>query len=142
MASSLPHKWTFAPRFRRNAFGWRSQPALARVKEAVSEIKKTVRKNPVLAAEGAVLFLERVSPALANVDSSSGAIGTAVNNAIATLVPIIAGAQADDATRDKWLERLWHAVEEDDIPYIELLPEYWGELCATLNAPHIGRINS
>src|SRR5208283_875676 len=61
----------------------------------------------------------------------SGAIGTTVNNATATLVPIIAGAQADDATRDKWLERLWHAVEEDDIPYIELLPEYWGELCAT-----------
>ena len=131
MASSLPHKWTFAPRFRRDAFGWRSQPALARVKEAVSEIKKTVRKNPVLAADGAVLFLERVSPALAHVDSSSGAIGTAVNNAIATLVPIIASAPADDATRDKWLERLWHAVEEDDIPYIELLPEYWGELCAT-----------
>jgi len=47
MASSLPHKWIFAPWFRRNAFGWRSQPALARVKEAVSEIKKTVRKNPV-----------------------------------------------------------------------------------------------
>ncbi len=131
MPSPTTHKWTFAPRFRRNAFGWRSQPALARVKETVSEIKKTVRKNPVLAAEGAVLFLERVSPALANVDSSSGAIGTAVNNAIATLVPIIASAPADDATRDKWLERLWHAVEEDDIPYIELLPEYWGELCAT-----------
>ena len=33
-------EWTFAPRFRRNAFGWRSQPALARVKEAVSEIKE------------------------------------------------------------------------------------------------------
>ena len=25
MASSLSHKWTFAPPFRRNAFGWRSQ---------------------------------------------------------------------------------------------------------------------
>lgn len=131
MLSPTTHKWTFAPRFRRNAFGWRSQPALARVKEAVSEVKKTVRKAPVLAAEGAVLFLERVSPALANVDSSSGAIGTAVNNAIATLVPIIADAPADDATRDKWLERLWQAVEDDDIPYIELLPEYWGDLCVT-----------
>ena len=29
------------------------------------------------------------------------------------------------------MERLWQAVEEDEIPYIELLPEYWGELCAT-----------
>ncbi len=131
MASGTTHKWTFAPRFRRNAFGWRSQPAITRIKEAISEIKKAARKDPVLAAEGAVVFLERVSQALAHVDSSSGSIGTAVNNAIETLVPIIAGAQADSALREKWLERLWHAVEEDDIPYLELLPDYWGELCAT-----------
>jgi len=125
------HKWNFAARFRRNAFGWRSQPALARVKEAVAEIKKTARKDPVLAAEGTVLFLEKVSPALAHVDSSSGAIGSAVNNAIEILAPIIAGASADSSARDRWLERLWQAVEADDIPYIELLPEHWGELCAT-----------
>ncbi len=131
--SSLPaHKWNFAPRFRKNAFGWRgSRPAQARVKEAVSEIKKIARKDPVLAAEGAVLFLEKVSPALAHVDSSSGAIGTAVNNAIDVLATIIAKAPADISVRDRWLERLWQAVEDDDIPYIELLPEYWGELCAT-----------
>jgi hypothetical protein len=54
-----------------------------------------------------------------------------VNNAIDVLVPIIAGAPADDSTRNRWLERLWQAVEADEIPYIELLPEYWGELCAT-----------
>lgn len=131
MSSPVAHKWNFAARFRRNAFGWRSQPALARVKEAVAEIKKVARKDPVLAAEGAVLFLEKVSPALAHVDSSSGAIGSAVNNAIDVLAHIIAGAPADDRTRDRWLERLWRAVEEDEIPYIELLPEYWGELCAT-----------
>jgi hypothetical protein len=131
MSSPAAHKWNFAARFRRNAFGWRSQPALARVKEAVAEIKKTARKDPVLAAEGAVLFLEKVSPALAHVDSSSGAIGAAVNNAIDVLVPFIAGAPADDPMRDRWLERLWQAVEADEIPYIERLPEYWGELCAT-----------
>jgi len=131
MTSPTAHKWNFSARFRRNAFGWRSQPALIRVKEAVAEIKKIARKNPVLAAEGAVLFLEKVSPALAHVDSSSGAIGTAVNNAIDVLASIIAGASADHSIRDKWLERLWQAIEEDDIPYIELLPEYWGELCAT-----------
>ena len=79
------HKWTFAPRFRRNAFGWRSQPAAKRVREAVSEIKKAARKSPMLGAEGAVLFLERVSPALAHVDTSSGSIGSAVNRAIVNL---------------------------------------------------------
>ncbi len=131
MSLPVAHKWNFAARFRRNAFGWRSQPALTRVKEAVAEIKKTARKNPLLAAEGAVLFLEKVSPALAHVDSSSGAIGSAVNNAIDVLAPIISGAPADSSVRDRWLERLWQAVEDDEIPYIELLPEYWGELCVT-----------
>ena len=131
MTSPTVHKWNFAARFRRNAFGWRSKPALARVKEAVAEIKKAARKNPVFAAEGAVLFLEKVSPALAHVDSSSGAIGSAVNNAIDVLSSIIAVAPAENFVRDKWLERLWQAVEDDDIPYIEMLPEYWGELCAS-----------
>lgn len=59
-----------------------TQPRL-RIKEAVSELKKVARKDKLLAAEGAVLFVEKVSPALEHVDSSSGAIGTAVNNAIA-----------------------------------------------------------
>ncbi|OGQ99051.1 MAG: hypothetical protein A2505_02465, partial [Deltaproteobacteria bacterium RIFOXYD12_FULL_55_16] len=125
------HKWTFAPRFRRQAFGWRSQPAIQRVEEAVAEIKAVARQNPVLGAEGAVLFLGKVSSALEQVDSSSGAIGSAVNYAIATLVPIIAKAPVDEATRSGWLDRLWKAVEEDDIPYIEMLPEYWGQLCHT-----------
>jgi hypothetical protein len=125
------HKWEFKARFRRHAFGWRSQPAIQRVKQAVSEIKKVARTDAVLAAEGAVAFIERVSPALEHVDGSSGAIGTAVNNALAELVPIIAAASADEKTRDAWLERLWEAHEADQIPYIEQLAEYWGELCAS-----------
>jgi len=123
------HKWTFSPRFRRHAFGWRSQTPIKRIKEAGSEIKKVARKEPVVAAEGAVLFLEKVSAAIEHVDSSSGAIGTAVNNAIAALVPVITEAPADDRIREKWLERLWQAVEDDEMPYLELLPEYWGDLC-------------
>jgi len=95
MTDAKPHRWQFAARFRRNAFGWRSQPAIARVHEAVVEIRKVARRDPVLAAEGAVLFLEKVSPALEHVDSSSGAIGTAVNHAIEELVSIIAKAPVD-----------------------------------------------
>ena len=82
MPGSPAHKWAFAPRFRRHAFGWRSQPAVQRVKEATAEILKVAKKDPALGAAGAVLFLEKVSPALDQVDSSSGAIGTAVNHAI------------------------------------------------------------
>ena len=72
MSKSERHRWQFAARFRRNAFGWRSQPAIQRVREAVSEIKRVARRDPVLGAEGSVLFLEKVSGALEQVDSSSG----------------------------------------------------------------------
>jgi hypothetical protein len=73
-ATGSIHPWEFRSRFRRHAFGWRSQPAIQRIKQAVSEIRKTARRDPVLGAEGAVLLLERISAALENVDSSSGAI--------------------------------------------------------------------
>src|SRR5713101_2617748 len=125
------HRWQFTARFRRSAFGWRSQPAIARVRQAVIEIRQLARRDPILAAEGAVLFLERVSPALEHVDSSSGAIGTAVNHAIAELVPIIAAAPADATTRAAWLERLFEAHAADQMPYIEPLADHWGELCAS-----------
>lgn len=125
------HTWEFKPRFRRHAFGWKSQPAIQRIKQGVSEIKKVARRDPALAAEGAVLFLERVSPAIEQVDGSSGAIGTAVNRAIAELVPILAEAPADATTRDAWLERLWEAYVADQMPYIERLADHWGELCGS-----------
>ena len=128
------HKWEFRARFRRHSFGWKSQPAIKRVKEAVSEIKKVAKKDKILAAEGSVVFLEKLSPALERVDSSSGSIGTAVNNAIAALAPIIAEAPADEKSRLSWLERLYKAHADDDIPYIESLAHFWGELCA---APEI-----
>lgn len=132
MAAKRPAtKWEFKARFRRGAFGWRSQPAIKRIKEAVSEIKRAARRDPIVAAEGAVVFLERLSPALEQVDSSSGAIGTAVNNAIAALVPVISKAPADARTRGDWLDRLFEAYQADDTPYIELLGDHWGELCAS-----------
>lgn len=73
---------------------------MQRIREAVSEIKKVARRDPIVAAEGAITFLERVSPALERVDSSSGAIGTAVNKAIAVLVPIITARGQSFVTND------------------------------------------
>ena len=125
------YKWQFAPRFRRNAFGWKSATPIARIKEALVEIKAIAKKEPVLAAEGAVLFLEKLAPAIEQVDSSSGGIGSAVNRAIETLVPIIAKADVSRAVREKWLDRLWEALQEDDMPYLEYLGEFWGDLCTT-----------
>ena len=125
------HKWQFAARFRRHAFGWRSNTPAQRIKEAITEIKQVARKEPVLAAEGAIILLEKLSPALEQVDSSSGALGSAVNKAIDTLVPIIVKADVEPKLRQRWLERLWQALQDDEMPYIEVLGDYWGELCVT-----------
>jgi hypothetical protein len=131
MAKAARHRWEFMAHFRRRAFGCESRPAIQRVQQAVAEIRKVARKDPVLAGEGAVLFLERVSSAFARVGRSSGVIGTAVNDAIAELAPIISGAPADARTREAWLERLWEAHANDSIPFIKGLADYWGDLCAS-----------
>ena len=44
---------------------------------------------------------------------------------------IIAEAPVDERTRDQWLDRLWEAYQNDEIPYIERLGDCWGELCAS-----------
>ncbi len=130
MAAVKAHVWTFRSQFRTGAFGWRSDLPVKRIKDAVAEIKKAARKDVVLAAEGAVIFLEKVSGAIGSLTARPAPLH-AVNRAIETLVPVIAQAPASDGLRDKWLERLWRAIDDDGIPYIELLPDHWGVLCVT-----------
>lgn len=126
------HKWLFPTRIRPKAFSWKSsRAAMQRIKEALAEIESVARHDPILAAEGSVRLIERLSPALEQVDSSSGALGSAVNGAIEVLVPVIAAAPVASEVREKWLERLYEAHEADGVPYIESLTDYWGELCAT-----------
>lgn len=128
---SAHHKWLFKPRFRAGAFGWRSQPAIARIGEATAEIKSVARTDPVLGAEGAVALLERLVPAIEHVDGSSGAIGSAVNRALRALTEIISVAPAPANVRDGWLERLWEAFNNDGYGYLDELGDLWGDLCAT-----------
>jgi hypothetical protein len=126
------HPWDFRARFRRTAYGWKgSKLAIERIHEALTEIRTVARHDPATAAEGAVLFLERLSPALNQIDSPSGALGNASYAAVKELVPIISNAPVDTVTRKKWLDRLFEAIQEDDPPYIEHLGDHWGELCAT-----------
>jgi hypothetical protein len=41
------YSWSFAPRFRRVAFGWRSDPAIARIKEAtLTQIRNMLEGFP------------------------------------------------------------------------------------------------
>ena len=126
-----PH-WAFRARFRGTAFGWKSSKlATLRIHEAVTEIRAVARQDPGTAAEGAVLFLEKLSPALNQIDSFSGALSNATYSAVREMVPLIGNAPVDAAARMKWLDRLDEAIQEDDPPYIEHLGDHWGDLCAT-----------
>lgn len=89
------------------------------------------RQEPTEAAEGAVSLAERIWPAFEHIDTSSGALGAAVNRTLETLIPIIACAPADRPARNRWLDRLWQAVLEDGVNYLSPVEEAWGELCAS-----------
>jgi len=124
------HNWAFRASFRRRAFRWSgTRKAIDRLTEAVGEIERMARTDPAIAGEGAVLLLEKLSPAVSDIDSSSGALGNATAGAVERLVPIIAAAPVPRSVREKWLDRLLDAIQEDDPPYIETLGEHWGALC-------------
>jgi hypothetical protein len=43
----------------------------------------------------------------------------------------VLGADVEPKLRQRWLERLWQALQKDEMPWIERLGDYWGELCVT-----------
>jgi hypothetical protein len=126
------HPWSFRPRLRARAFGWRgSSLAIQRLKEALAEIKAVNRTDPALAAEGAILLMERLWSALQGVDSSSGALGNAVGKTVHALIDILLNAPADEPTLERWLDRLWTAIEEDGVDFLSEVRDRWGQLCRT-----------
>jgi hypothetical protein len=128
--AAASHAWAFRSSLRRNAFGWSgTRKAIERLNEAVGEIERVARTDPALAGEGAVLLLEKLSPAVNQIDSSSGALGNVTSGVVEKMVPLIAAALVPPHVREKWLDRLFDAIQEDDPPYIEPLGEHWGALC-------------
>ena len=124
------HKWVFKARFRTSAYGWRgSSLASKRLKEAVSEITRVAKREPVAAAEGAVALMERLWPALQDIDTSSGALGRAVFTTLEKLVPLLIDAPADRKTRKGWLDRLFTAIQDDGVDYLSPVEDRWGEIC-------------
>lgn len=127
---ALKHSWAFKKHFRTNAFGWRgSSLAIKRLGEAVSEIEAVAKNEPVTAAEGVVQLCERMWPALQQIDTSSGALGTAVRNTLETLMPILSGSPTDESLRRLWLDRLFEAVQEDGVEYLMGVQHHWAEIC-------------
>ena len=124
--------WAFRASLRSRAFGWSgTRKAIDRLDAAVGEVVAMTRTDAALAGEGAMLLLEKVSPAICEFDSSSGALGNASHSFVGILVPIIAAAPVTAPTRQKWLERLFNDCQEDDPAYIESLGHHWGDLCAS-----------
>ena len=135
IAMAAKHTWKFKARFRAEALGWNgSRLGCQRLKEAVTEIRRVARTDPVAAADGAVSLMEKIWPAFQGVDTSSGALGGAVGWAQAELLPIVIEAPADRKTRDKWLDRLWQAIQEDGVDYLWMVQDRWGELCGSPEA--------
>lgn len=124
------HKWKFISHFRREAYGWNgTAKASKRMKEAISEIKKVAKKDSVLAGEGVIELFYRLYPALMNIDSSSGALGTAMNKTIDSLTLILIKADWDMNTRGKQLDKLYQAITEDGWGTFDDLRDHWGEIC-------------
>ena len=131
MARKPVHKWAFKPGMRASAFGWRgSAKAIERLKSTSAEIRAVNRADPVTAAEGVVALAARIWPAFEHIDTSSGALGTAVRRALDDLVPILIDAPADEKTRAKWLEQLREAIENDGVDYLAPISDRFGEIAA------------
>jgi hypothetical protein len=100
VARKSTHKWAFKPGMRAGAFGWRgSAKAIDRLKSASAEIRSVRRSDPVMAAEGVVALAERIWPAFEHIDTSSGALGTAVHRTQETLLPVLIEASAGAVRR-------------------------------------------
>ncbi len=116
-ASADTTSWAFRARFRRGSFGWKgTQLAIGRINEALTEIRAVARHDTASATEGAVLLLERLSPAHCQIDSSSGTLGNATYATVQELVPLISRAPVSANVREKWLDRLFGAIQDDDPP--------------------------
>ncbi|MCP5461884.1 MAG: hypothetical protein H7A34_01730 [bacterium] len=124
------HEWNFKKYFRKGAFGWKGTAlATKRLNEAVSEIKKVNKTDPLLAVEGCIILMERISSALEHIDSSSGALGNAVNHTLNEIIPFLINAPAEKGLRKEWLERIHNAILNEGIQFLSPVEESWGKIC-------------
>jgi hypothetical protein len=131
MARKATHKWAFKPGMRAGAYSWRSSAkAIERLKSASAEIRAVARTDPVTAAEGVIALAQRIWPAFEHIDTSSGALGSAVNRTLEDLLPILIKAPADEKTRAKWLEQLRAAIVDDGVDYLAPISDRFGEIAA------------
>ncbi len=100
------HVWAFEQHFGTGALSQRKELATEHIEHAVIEIKRTAETDELLAAEGAVLFLERLSPRIDQIEGTAWKVNTSVFRAVEALSPMIAAAPAEEDVKNLWLERL------------------------------------
>jgi len=57
-------------------------------------------------------------------------------------MPIAIEAPADRKTRDKWLDRLWQAIEDDGVDYLSLVQDRWAIFAVPVKLLLAGRTDS
>ena len=95
-------------------------------RSAAAEIRSVAKSDPVAAGDRVVSLMERIWPAFQGIDTSSKALDAAVLRTMNELIPILTVVSADHATRGKWLERLFEAVQSDGVEYLAPLEDRWG----------------
>lgn len=132
------HKWKFKSHFRREAYGWKGTAlASKRMRGAVSEIRKVAKTDSSLAGEGVIELFSRLYSAVEHIDSSSGALGNALNRTVEALIPVLIQADWDMDSRGKWLQKLYDTVQEEGWGIFDDLVEHWGELCVYPGLAHL-----
>ena len=120
--------WQFEARLRRNAFGWRSPKVLAALREAGAEVGAAFKVDPLAGARAFARLVERIPPALAQVDDSSGAVQGELSQIFDEMAPLFGDAPLDPKERDQLLARIWQAIVDDEMPWIERLADRFAKL--------------
>jgi hypothetical protein len=131
LVGTATHKWAFKSGLRAGTFSWRSSAkAIERLSSASAEIRTVARADPITAAEGVIALAQRIWPAFEHIDTSSGALGSAVRQTLEDLLPILNDAPADEKTRAKWLEQLREAILNDGVDYLAPIADSFGHIAA------------
>ena len=119
-------RWHFEPDFIELRFGWQAEKKAAHaVHAAALELQ---RAEPASRREGALLLLERLWPAVQQVNRAPGHLDEAIERALATVLPLLAPATEPE------LERLWTAIERDWGGLLTPVGAAWGALCGDREA--------
>ncbi len=122
----MSRRWRFEPDFIEQRFSWRGEKKAAHaVHAAVDEV---LRAPGDVQREGALHLIERLWPAIQQVNRAPGHLDEAMDRGLGALVELLAPASEAE------LERLWAALERDWGGVLAPVAAAWGALCGDREA--------